>query len=213
MSGDAWPEDPTDPRCPSCGEPVSATADYCMHCEVDLPSAGVDVAAGTTAVDGAPMDEADPGMPTVDETDRAAGRTAAAGAWIDPDSLLDDVSTAMVGTVGGLVAIPLVALVSYWLLPAAVEGAAFPLGLAAGAGGGLWVARTRTVFGAARKAGFGLGGLLALVPLSLGVALPWESAGDAVGGIFVFGVFLWPVAAALAGIGWVLGRGGVEGDG
>lgn len=46
MSGSDWPEDPTDPRCPACGEPVSATARFCMHCDASLPSAGGDEIGG-----------------------------------------------------------------------------------------------------------------------------------------------------------------------
>lgn len=32
----SW-RDAEDPRCPECGEKISATASYCMHCHADLP--------------------------------------------------------------------------------------------------------------------------------------------------------------------------------
>jgi len=290
MSDDGWPADPKDPRCPTCGEPVSATASYCMHCEADLPPAGFgeDASAATEPVDDAPVDEADPGMPTTDDRGAgtgdgdagdvldgvadgllggddedadagehlggdapdASGPPAAdapdasgrpvgddggsgdaagpgdaptpspadeepdhGGAWIDPNSLLDNVSTVAVGVGAGLVTIVLAALVTFWLLPEGFEGAAVWLGLAAGAGGGLWIARTRTVFGAARRAGYALGGLLALVPVAVSVALSWQDPGDAIGGAVVFGLFLWPVALVVVGLGWLLGKGGVDDGG
>lgn len=253
-----------------------------MHCEADLPPAGFGEEAGAssvadtaTTVDDAPMDEADPGMPTVDDdgsgpgtggdsldgagaaildgvvdavrddagdavhedagdavdgdtgdaihgdADAAGGgddgtaspRTRAeehAGAWIDPDSLLDNVSTVAVGVGAGLVTLVLAALVTFWLLPQGFGGAALWVGLAAGAGGGLWMARSRTVFDAARKAGYAVGGLLALVPVAVSVALSWQNPADAIGGIVVFGLFLWPVALVVVGLGWLLGRGGVD---
>lgn len=237
-----------------------------MHCEADLPPAGFGEEAGAssvadtaTTVDDAPMDEADPGMPTVDDdgsgpgtggdsldgagaaildgvvdavdgdtgdaihgdADAAGGGddgTASrgtraeehAGAWIDPDSLLDNVSTVAVGVGAGLVTLVLAALVTFWLLPQGFGGAALWVGLAAGAGGGLWMARSRTVFDAARKAGYAVGGLLALVPVAVSVALSWQNPADVLGGVVVFGLFLWPVALVVVGLGWLLGRGGVD---
>lgn len=229
MSGE-WPEDPTDPRCPACGEPVSATASFCMHCETDLPSGD-----GAAPADDAPVDEADPGMPTRDDATGTADRSLvgslfdgapvgpdgdevdrhaeAAAAWIDPDSLLDDVSTAVLGVLTGVVVFVLVLLMAFGLLPPPVEGAAGWLALGGGAATGLWVGRTRSAFDAARKAGFAVGGLLALVPLLLAIVLPWETAGDALGGSVLFAVLVWPVALAVVGVGWVLGFGGVEGGG
>ena len=38
-----------DPRCPSCGEKVSATATWCMHCGVDFDEP-VDAGDGTVTV-------------------------------------------------------------------------------------------------------------------------------------------------------------------
>jgi len=186
MSGE-WPADPKDPRCPHCEEPVSATASYCMHCEADLPSAGA-CASATTTSDTA--DHADP--------------------LVDPDSLLDNVSTVAVGLVAGVVDVVLLGLVAFWGLPGSVEGAAVWIGLLGGAGLGIWTAYSPTVFDAARKAGYAIGGLLALVPPTLAFALTWTGGDGPIGGMIVFGVFLWPVALGVAAVGWVLGLGGVD---
>lgn len=43
MSG--W-RDAEDPNCPSCGEPVSATASYCMHCGTDFEPVDADPSPG-----------------------------------------------------------------------------------------------------------------------------------------------------------------------
>jgi len=41
----SW-RDSEDPRCPECGEKISATATYCMHCYADLPTEeDVDIAS------------------------------------------------------------------------------------------------------------------------------------------------------------------------
>ena len=133
----------------------------------------------------------------------AGGEDDQGGALLDPDSLLDDVSTVMVGGGGGLLDGVLLVLLTIWLLPDGFEGASFWLGLAGGAGAGLWIARSRTVFGAARKAGYSLGGLLALVPFAVAVAL-------VDGGALFFGLCLWPVAFVVVGLGWLLGKGGVD---
>jgi hypothetical protein len=243
MSGE-WPADPSDPRCPTCGEPVSATASYCMHCEADLPAAGFGEAESATGtVDDAPMDEADPGMPTRDDRgdatgapggsttrslfgtagerssraraarERASERADEAAAWLDPNSLLDNVSTVMVAVVTAVVTLGLGTMLAYGLMPSVLDAAAPWLALAATAGAGLWVGRTRSVFGAARKAGLVVAGQIALVPVAFVAATSWESVGDAIGGVVVIGIFLWPAAAVVAGVGWVLGLGGVDEDG
>lgn len=86
---------PDDPRCPACGEPIGATATYCMHCSTDLTElrdkADTDADGywdsnrwGTVAdvVDGFLPDQA---------------------GWFHPDGLIDNTLTVVVGAVGGLV--------------------------------------------------------------------------------------------------------------
>lgn len=48
----SW-RDSDDPRCPECGEEISATATYCMHCYADLPTED-----SATAID-ADVDDSD----------------------------------------------------------------------------------------------------------------------------------------------------------
>jgi hypothetical protein len=75
--------DADDPRCPECGEPIGATATYCMHCSSDLPmddSADVsdadDVAYGT----GSPG--SDPGGRLGAGGDEVTGDGGGFGAWL-----------------------------------------------------------------------------------------------------------------------------------
>ncbi len=57
----SW-RDAANPRCPECGEEISATASYCMHCYADLPT-------GDTGADVSPADDIDTSEPTVDRSD------------------------------------------------------------------------------------------------------------------------------------------------
>jgi len=57
----SW-RDAKNPRCPECGEEISATASYCMHCYADLP-------AGDTETDVSPSDDIDTSGATVDRSD------------------------------------------------------------------------------------------------------------------------------------------------
>jgi hypothetical protein len=134
---------------------------------------------------------AEPGQSTRDERAETAG-------WLHPHSLLDDVSTGVVGVVGGLLVGVVTAPVSTWLLPDALEAWTLPMTLGAWFAATVWIARTRTVFGAVRKAGLAVGGLVALVPIAVSIAL-----GDASG--LLLGIVLWPVALVVAGVGYAVG--------
>lgn len=189
MTSGEWPADPSDPRCPSCGEPVSATATYCMHCEVDLPTGPEEARADTGGLS-ADVTEADPGMPTGDSRGRYG--------WLDPESTLDDVSTVAVGIVAGLLVGLLLVPLGIWALPDPQEDLAVGIALAGWLAASIWVGYTRTVFEATRKAGYALGVLVALVP----VAVAWAIQ-DA--GALLFGVVLWPIAVLLVGGGYGIG--------
>lgn len=205
MSDRDWPADPTDPQCPSCGEPVSATGSFCMHCEADLPAGGFGPAEATaTTADSAAapgsVDEADPGMPTGDQPVAQSG-------WLHPDSAFDDASTATVGIVGGLFDGFLVGLLAAWALPPAVQSSwTAALAVLGWLLSTAWIAWTRSVFGAVRKAAYSFAVLVALAPLFLGYAL-------ADPGVLSFGIVAWPVAGIAAGGGWVAGRGALEDGG
>lgn len=200
IEGD-WPRDPADPRCPSCDEPVSATATYCMHCEVDLPVEGKTPAARTTGgsrtVDTAEMEEPDPGMPTADEPPGRRG-------WLHPDSLQDDVATLTVGIVGGVLDGFVLLLLTIWALPRDVQSSgASAVAIVGWLGTTVWIASTRTAFGAVRKAGYLFAGLLALTPPFVTFALRDPEA-------LLSGVVVWPAAAVVAAAGWAAGRGDVD---
>lgn len=198
MSDGSWPADPTDPRCPECGEPVSATASYCMHCEADLPAANFGRSEPSApAPDVPPAPGTTTGEPAAEEK-----------GWLHPDSLLDDVSTGAVGVVGGL----LVGIVATFELLFLVGGWGLPVGLVVWLGATGYVGWTRTVFGAARKAGYLLAGLVALLPLVLAVTPSMEDpslAGRLVA-LVVTGIVAWPIALVLAGAGWLAGRSAVD---
>ena len=230
MSGREWPADPMDPRCPECDGPVSATASYCMHCEADLPAADFDpreTASGVDAdfvsasdTDGAPAGESVAEQVSAAADAAASGGTAATGGsardddrLLDPDGLLDDVSTVMVGAVGGLLAGVLLLPLAVWLFPDPLESLVLPVAVVGWLAATAWMVRTRTVFGAVRKAGYALGGLLALVPPLAAVAATQDGPVAALGATVLFGVFVWPVALVVAGVGYVVGRAAGDGDG
>ena len=71
-----------DPTCPSCEEPVGATAEWCMHCYVDLPD-GPD---GVTS-------------PTYETHDPDADEYL-----LDPEGILDNTLTLGVGLAAGVLA-------------------------------------------------------------------------------------------------------------
>jgi hypothetical protein len=230
MSGGEWPADPTDPRCPHCDGKVSATASYCMHCEADLPPADFDpreTADGTDAdfvgtsvseqVSAAAEEFGRSGEDSADSRSIHEGRTGTREETsddhlIDPDGILDNVSTAMVGVVGGLLAGIVLLPLSIWLFPDPLEDLVLWVAGAGWLAATAWIARTRTVFGAVEKAGLVLGGLLALAPPLAALAAE-NGVGDVLGATIIFGIFVWPVALVLAGIGWVVGYfGGVDGE-
>lgn len=83
--------DSDDPRCPACGEKITATAAYCMHCEVDFAPDGSVVSEETTdrPAPSADVSDADDVDFDGDSTDtvRTAG-TATAGEDYEATTLL-----------------------------------------------------------------------------------------------------------------------------
>lgn len=212
-SGDAWPEDPMDPRCPDCGEPVSATANYCMHCEADLPGThlwgeeGADDTGPATGFGGS--DAVDAGTVADAVAPDAGGDEAAGRGWLHPDGLFDNVTTVGVGVVAGLFAGVLAALLVAFALPG---GWPFLVGGVGWLAAALYVARTRTAPGAVRKAGYLLAQLLAMLPVFLAATAPMQTdtLGNRVGVALILAVFVLPFAAGFAIVGYLVGR--VAGD-
>lgn len=195
----SWPADPLDPRCPHCGGPVSATADYCMHCEEDLPTGDARAA--------------DPyGAATTEATAWTTPSAAdlADRDWFHPDGFLDDSLTLLVGVVAGVIAGTLATFAVVWALPAAWP---FLVGGVAWLGVTVAVARNRTVFDAAEVAGYLLALVLVALPLTVSATAPMADPGESrLGLAVVLAVFAWPVAAVLAGVGRILGGFGAEDD-
>jgi len=207
--------DPEDPHCPECGEPIGQTATYCMHCSADLSE---ERAAADDDQDGAwdstetgPSDRAGTGPSDRAGTDPSdAGGSPGAGATgteqlLDPDGVVDDTLTAVVGTVTGLV----VGVVGATVL-LALTGSPWALlfGLCAWLGSTVYLARRRTVQGAIAKGGYATALVLLVVPL-----IAFSPLMDIEGGLGERGstflallVFVAVPAAVAAAIGWIASR-------
>lgn len=194
------------PFCPECGEPVSATADYCMHCYVDFPAdfpAGSGT-PGTQAGDG--TDPAEPPDPGTAATPTVAGERSGTSddRLLDPDGIVDDSLTVLVGVVGGLVVglvggIVLGILTGHWI--------GLLLGMVAWLGATAYLVRRPSVQAAVSKTGYAVAGILLLVPL-IAVA---PGAGNATlteqAILFVMTLgFVAPLAGVAAAVGWVASR-------
>ena len=184
-----------DPTCPGCGEPVSRTASFCIHCHADLDGRGdvdaavVDMSEGVgRGTAGTPTDAA-----TTDD-DRG---------WFHPESTLDDVSTVAVGAVGGLAVAAPTTVLGLVYARSALWFFAFPVLWVAV---WLYVAYTRSVFGAARKAAYLLAPVLAACPLFwFGPALQGGDLGGRVVGTLLTALVAVPLAVGVAGLGYWLG--------
>lgn len=180
-----------DPRCPDCGEPVGTTATYCMHCSADLTGRGpVDGADGT------------PTRHTTSDSGASEGESRSDGTLLDPDGLLDDSLTVVVGVVGGLV----VGIVATFALLFFDAGLAL-LGVVVWLGATVYLVRRRTVQETLSKAAYGVGLVLLLVPLvPLSPAVETGSGGDRVVGVVVLAVLVGIPALVAAGVGYLASR-------
>jgi hypothetical protein len=156
--------DADDPRCPECGEPIGATATYCMHCSADLTA---ERARADATGDGFWDESADPagaaaGDATVADDEYLLDPSAGDGQLLDPDGFADNALTAAVGLGGGLV-VGVVGTLVLLLLTGSGWAAAF--GVVA------WLAATahlvtrRTVQEAFARTAYGVAVVLLLVPL------------------------------------------------
>jgi hypothetical protein len=159
-----------DPRCPECGEPIGMTATYCMHCSADLTDEhaaadadgdlawDADSGTGATASDGVGGDT----TTSADFGGTTARGDSADGQLLDPDGLVDNTLTVLVGVAGGIVVGLLGTIVfaivstSWWALP---------FGFVAWLGSTAYLVRRSTVQGAVAKSGYAVAVVLLLVPL------------------------------------------------
>lgn len=142
-----------DPRCPECGEPIGQTATYCMHCSADLTDE-----QETADTD---QDEAweQGGTTPTQQTDTPVEES---GQLLDPDGVVDNTLTVLVGIAGGIV----VGLVGTMvLLFVTASPWALLFGLFAWLGATAHLVRRRTVQGAVARTGYAVALVLLTVPV------------------------------------------------
>ncbi|MEF8887021.1 MAG: zinc ribbon domain-containing protein [Haloarculaceae archaeon] len=183
-----------DPRCPECGEPIGQTATYCMHCSADLTDE-------REAAD-ADGDEAWDAASAAPEESRAPSATDESGQLLDPDGLVDNTLTVLVGIGGGVVVGTVGTVV---LLFATGSGWALLFGLAAWLGSTAYLVRRRTVQAAVSRTGYAIAVVLLLVPVvALSPAASIDGGLEGRGGLFfVLFVFVLVPAGIAATLGWV----------
>jgi hypothetical protein len=199
----------TDPRCPDCGEPVGTTATYCMHCSADLTGRGpvdaADLRGGTASAGVAASATGDTSVSTDTGESTETGETGTTtssedGGLLDPDGVVDDSLTVVVGVVGGLV----VGLVATFALLFFDAGLAL-LGVVVWLGATVYLVRRRTVQAAVSKAAYGVAVVLLFVPLiPLSPAVETSTGGDRVVGVLT--VLVGVPALVAAGVGYLASR-------
>lgn len=182
-----------DPRCPECGQPIGQTATYCMHCSADLTDE-------REAAD-ADGDEAWDAAGGVSEGSQEPSATDESGQLLDPDGLVDNTLTVLVG-IGGGVVVGVVGTVV--LLLATGSGWALLFGLAAWLGSTAYLVRRRTVQAAASRTGYAVAVVLLLVPVvALSPAASIDGGLEERGGLFfLLFVFVLVPAGIAAALGW-----------
>jgi hypothetical protein len=200
-------ESTTDPRCPECGEPIGQRATYCMHCSADLTNyreaMATDLATdpdGPGGIESRWFDNLAQRIKTTVGHRRESPPTEDEQ-LLDPDGLVDDTLTVVVGIAGG----GLIAIFATTVLIAMTgSGWALLVGVIAWLGSTAYLVRRRTVQGAIAVGGYGVALVLLLVPL-----LAFSPVTDVEGGLaergsifLVLGVFVVvPVIIATA-VGW-----------
>lgn len=200
--------DPEDPRCPECGEPIGATAVYCMHCSTDLTGEREltdikDGGARKATGDAADESDTDGQSPSTATSDTVDISTDEDGSLLDPDGILDNTLTVVVGLGGGLI----VGFIGTLVLAFMIESVwAFPAGILVWLLATIYLVRQHTVQGAVAKAAYGVALVLVLVPL---IAFSPGNGGNLAERFTEFGGLLFIVAipAGIAGgIGFLVSR-------
>lgn len=166
----------TDPRCPECGGRIGQTATYCMHCQADLGSRGSvdDSASGATEGwqdddQGGWADDRDGRQATDQQSPRQAGGPARHpppprddSQLLDPDGIVDNTLTVVVGLVGGLV-VGLVGTIELLLMTESLYSV--PVGVIAWIAATAHLVRRRTVQSAVSRSAYGVALVLLVFPL------------------------------------------------
>lgn len=153
------------PHCPECGEPVSATADYCMHCYADFPDVGVSETGGSSHSDPANTPESETGDGIADDSPSTASSQPSSkdhDGIIDPEGAVDNVLTILVA-IGGSIVVGFVGLIA--LLVITGSAWAFPIGFFAWLGGLAYLARQYSVQETIAKTFYAAAAVLLSMPL------------------------------------------------
>lgn len=191
-------EDLDDPRCPECGGPIAADATACIHCSTDLsdrqPVAPGAVHDNSDGTDAAGRGESEP-------TTVSTASSRPVEHPLDPDGVMDNTLTVLIGIGGGIV----VGVVGTFVLLIMIESLwALAFGLVAWLGATAYLVRRRYVMDAVAKTAYGVALVLLTVPL---VALA-VGGGIVERGTLVVVLLLLVVmpAGIAAGIGWFASR-------
>ena len=189
-----------------------------MHCSADLSD---EKAAADTNDDGTwdgtvGSDEGDPSAndngdsaPTYDPLEDAGGDAAATtdtgGQVLDPDGIVDNTLTVVVGILGGIV-VGIVATITLAIVTESLWGVL--LGIVAWLGSTGYLVRRRTVQGAVEKSGYAAAVVLLLIPLVAFSPLASVEGGlTGRGSFFLAALVVVSVPAIIAAVvGWVAGR-------
>jgi hypothetical protein len=189
-----------------------------MHCSADLSDekAAADTNDDGTWDRGAGSSEGDPSVgdegdasPTYNPLENAGGDAAATtdtgGQVLDPDGIVDNTLTVIVGILGGIV-VGIVAIITLAIVTDSPWGVL--LGIVAWLGSTGYLVRRRTVQGAIEKSGYAAAVVLLLIPL---VAFsPLASVEEGLTGrglFFLTALAVVSVPAIIAAVvGWTAGR-------
>lgn len=184
-----------DPRCPECGGPIAARATECLHCGADLSNSQPLAGTARNHAPGGQSPGADP---------RGAVSTAAGTPVehpLDPEGVMDNTLTVMVGILGGLI-IGIIGTVVLLFLTQSAWGAAF--GFVAWLGATAYLVRRRYLMDTVSKTAYGITAVLLLVPA---IAVVFEGNLAARGmGFFVLLLIVAIPAGIAAAIGWYTAR-------
>lgn len=185
-----------DPRCPECGGPIAAKATECLHCGVALATS--DPVPGT-----APSDH--PAEAQTRGNEASTNVSTASGTPVDhpldPEGVMDNTLTVIVGILGGLI-IGVIGTIVLIVLTDSAWGAAF--GFAAWLGATAYLVRRRYLMDAVSKTAYGITAVLLVVP-AIAVVFEGDLAARA-GGFFVLLIVVAIPAGIAAAIGWFASR-------
>jgi len=217
-----------DPRCPECGGPIGQTATYCMHCSADLTT---ELEAADSDDDGRWDESADTGStgreggggilaalgigdfgsgngapPAVDSRSPDPGaRSGGSEQILDPEGLVDNTLTVVVGIVAGFV-VGLVGIFVFLAATGSVWGLAF--GVLVWLGSTAHLVRRRTVQGAISRGLYAVAIVFLLVPVVVLSPVMSVEGGllDRVGGFVIFLLVMAVPAAIAAAVGYVVAQ-------